>query len=75
MGPYLPKFTLTLTSREFGCRCRPARFSVFLASTLDFLQSTSEKIHFQGFVRDLLQLAQPLRGCAHCALQIFGLMM
>src|SRR5205814_9891341 len=37
-------------------RCRPASFVAFLASSLYFLQGTSEKIHLQGlFCQQLLQ--------------------
>ena len=40
----------------FGRRCHFARVAVALASSLDFLQGTFEKIHLQGlFCQKLLQ--------------------
>ena len=43
---------LALTSvRGFGRRCRLARLRIALASSLDFLQGTFEKICFQRLVR------------------------
>ena len=45
--------TLLLVSAR---RCRLASFAALLASSLDFLQGTSEKIHFHGlFCQKLLQ--------------------
>jgi hypothetical protein len=42
----------------FGRRCHLARIAALLASSLDFLQGTFEKIHFQGFLGQ--QTLQPV---------------
>jgi hypothetical protein len=42
----------------FGRRCHLARVAALLASSLDFLQGTFEKIHFQSFLGQ--QTLQPM---------------
>src|ERR1700744_3598122 len=52
---------LALTSVPgFGHRCRLARLRIALASSLDFLQGTFEKICFQRFVRHQALQLRPL---------------
>src|ERR1700691_2713661 len=47
----------TASSLGFACRCLLARPAALLASSLDFLQGTSEKIRLQGLFRqDPLQM-------------------
>jgi hypothetical protein len=51
-----------------GRRCHLARVAAALASSLDFLQGTSEKIHLQGLLCQTLLQAMDFLALSRCVL-------